>query len=79
MMQPVVVQNSTDEFDDIVQGRAQLVQVYPGDILMRCKNNNKLNPEHHSQYQTGTGNLLYLAKHNPTSLKILVSFKRYQS
>jgi hypothetical protein len=64
MMKPVLMQSLTDEFEDIVQGRASLVPVKPGDILTKCKNSNKLKPKQHSRYQTGVGRLLYLMKHS---------------
>jgi hypothetical protein len=64
MMQPVLVQSLTNEFEDIVQGRAPLVPAKPGDILIKCKNDDKLNPEQHSRYQTDVGKLLCLAKYS---------------
>ena len=35
----------------------------PGKIPTKCKNSRKLTPAQHSQYRTGVGKILYLAKH----------------
>jgi hypothetical protein len=64
MMQLVLVQSLTDDFENIVQGKMQLVPAKPGDKLTKCKNSNKLTPTQHSWYQTGIGKLLYLVKHS---------------
>ena len=64
MTQPVLVQSLSDEFEDIAQGKAVLVPAKPGNILTKCENSDKLNPEKHSRYRTGVGKLLYLTKHS---------------
>jgi hypothetical protein len=64
MMQPVFIQSHTDKFEDIVQGKAPLVPANPGNVLMKCKNSDKLNPAQHGRYRTGVGKLLYLVKHS---------------
>ena len=64
MMQLVLVQSLNDEFEDIIQGKTPLVSAKPEDILTKCENSSKLTPAQHSQYRTGIGKLLYLAKHS---------------
>jgi hypothetical protein len=44
MMQLVLVQSLTDEFEDIIQGKTPLVPAKPWDILTKCKSSSKLTP-----------------------------------
>ena len=44
MMQLILVQSLTNEFEDIIQGKTPLVPAKPGDILTKCKNSSKLTP-----------------------------------
>jgi hypothetical protein len=62
MTQPVLVQSLTDEFEDIVQGKAPLVPAKPGNILTKG-GDDVLSPEMHTRYRGGVGKLMYLAKH----------------
>jgi hypothetical protein len=48
MMQSMLVQSLTDEFEDIPQGTALLVSAKSGNILTKCKNSPKLSSKNHS-------------------------------
>ena len=45
MTQPVPVQSLTNEFKNILQGKAPSVLVKPGEILTKCKNSEKSDAE----------------------------------
>jgi hypothetical protein len=42
MMEHVLMQSLSDEFEDILQGKAPLVPATPGNVLTKCKKSDKL-------------------------------------